>query len=179
MRPFDVVVADPPWAFGDRLPGPKRGASKHYACLTVAEIERFELPPIADDALLFLWKVAAMPDEALCVCRAWGFEPKSEMVWFKRTVTGKAHFGMGRYVRASHETCIIASRGRGLKLIARRNVRSVFEAVASRRHSEKPRAFYEIVRELTTGDRCELFARTPHAGFVAFGNQVEEASAAE
>lgn len=174
MRAFQVICADPPWKFGDLLPGKGRGAAKHYGCLTVKELERFDLPPIADDALLFLWRVAAMPDEALRVCRAWGFEPKSEIVWLKQTATGKRHFGMGHYVRASHETCIIASRGRGLKLIARRNVRSVFEAVASRRHSEKPRAFYEIVRELTTGDRCELFARTPHVGFTAFGNQVAE-----
>jgi N6-adenosine-specific RNA methylase IME4 len=175
---FQIVVADCPWKFGDKLPGKKRGASSHYGCLTVAELCAFELPPIADDALLFLWRVAAMPQEALDVCKAWGFKPKSEIVWVKRTSTSKRHFGMGRYVRAEHEVCIIATRGKGLSLIANRSTRSVFEGQVGR-HSEKPRAFYELVRELTTGKRCELFARKPHPGFTAFGNQVEEATAAE
>ncbi len=170
--PFQVVVADPPWLFGDRLPGPKRGASKHYGCLAVDELKAFELPPIADDALLFLWKVAAMSEEAYAVIRAWGFVPKSELVWLKRTVGGRRHMGMGHYVRAEHETCVIASRGKGIQLIANRSTRSVFEGQMGR-HSEKPRAFYELVRELTTGDRCELFARRRHPGFEPFGNQVE------
>jgi len=29
-EPFRTIVADPPWPFGDKLPGPKRGAVKHY-----------------------------------------------------------------------------------------------------------------------------------------------------
>ncbi len=171
-KSFQVICADPPWKFGDSLPGPKRGASKHYECLSVRELESFELPSVADDALLFLWRVAAMPDEALRVCRAWGFKPKSELVWIKTTKAGKRAFGMGHYTRHCHETCIIATRGRGLRLIADHGIRSVFDAPVAR-HSEKPDAFYEIVRELTTGSRCEIFARRQRPGFVSFGNQVE------
>lgn len=176
MTPFQIICADCPWKFGDRLPGPKRGASKFYPCMTAAELEAFGLPPVADDALLFLWKVAAMPEEASRVIRAWGFKAKSELVWLKTTKTGKRHFGMGRYTRQSHETCIIATRGRGIKLIANHGIRSVFEAPVGR-HSEKPDAFYEIVRELTTGRRCELFARRVRKGFTPFGNQVEAEAA--
>ncbi len=176
-RPFQVVVSDPPWLFGDSLPGPKRGAVAHYDCLTVDQLKAFELPPIGKDALLFLWRVAAMQQEALDVAKTWGFTVKSELVWIKKTVTGLPHFGMGRFVRASHETCLIATRGRGLDLIANHSTRSTFEAPIGR-HSEKPDRFYELVRELTMGRRCELFARRKRAGFVAFGDQVE-ASAAE
>lgn len=175
--PFSVIVADPPWLFGDRLPGAGRGASKHYGCLSVPELKAFPLPPITDDALLFLWKVAAMPQEALDVCQAWGFTPKAELVWRKTTATGKPHFGMGRYTRASHETCIIASRGRGLSLVTRHNVRSTFEAQVGR-HSEKPDRFYELVREMCAGStKAELFARRPRPGFTPFGNQVQEPAA--
>lgn len=171
-KPFQIVACDCPWRFKDSLPGPKRGASKFYECLSVDQLKAFPLPPIGDDALLFFWKVASMPEEAYQVIRAWGFVPKAELVWLKRTATGERHFGMGRTTRAEHETCVIASRGKGTSLIVNHAVRSTFEAPIGR-HSEKPDRFYEIVRELTTGRRCELFARRRRPGFVAFGDQVE------
>lgn len=172
MKPFDVIAADCPWRFGDSLPGPKRGASKFYATLSVGELKHFRLPPIAKDALLFFWRVSAMQEEALEVVRAWGFVPKSEIVWLKTTATGKRHFGMGRFTRASHESCIIATRGRGIDLIRDHSIRSVFEAPVGR-HSEKPDEFYALVAKMTSGRRCELFARRPRPGFFPFGDQVE------
>jgi N6-adenosine-specific RNA methylase IME4 len=172
MSHFSVIVADPPWKFGDSLPGPKRGASKFYGCLTLPEIKAFPRPPVAKDALLFLWRVAAMPEEALEVCRAWGFTPKSEIVWIKTTATGRRAFGMGRYTRQCHETCIIATRGRGLTLIRDHSIRSVFDAPVAR-HSEKPDEFYALVGKMTDGKRAELFARRVRPGFTPFGDQVE------
>ncbi len=174
---YQIIAADPPWLFGDRLPGKKRGASKHYGCMSFLDICDFCLPPIADDALLFMWKVASMPIEASAVVRAWGFHAKSELVWVKTTKTGKRHFGMGRYTRQCHETCIIATRGKGSKLIKSKSIRSVFEAPVGR-HSEKPEAFFEIIRELCGDDvrRAELFARKTRPGWDCFGNEVEVAA---
>lgn len=171
MSAVRVLVADPPWSFGDKLPGPSRGAEKNYRVLTIGEIENFALPTLAEDALLFLWRVASQPEEALRVCRAWGFVPKSELVWLKMTATGKSHFGMGRYVRASHEVCIIASRGRGNSLIKNRSVRSVFEA-ATGIHSQKPEEFYRIVESLADGPYHELFARRRRGGWSQEGDQL-------
>lgn len=174
---YQIIAADPPWLFGDRLPGRGRGAVKHYPCMTQEELYAFPLPPIADDALLFLWKVASMPKEAAYVLDAWSFTPKSELVWIKTTKTGKRHFGMGHYTRQCHETCIIATRGNGLSLIKSHSVRSVFEAPVGR-HSEKPEAFFEIVRELCGDDvrRAELFARKTRPGWDCFGNEVGRAA---
>jgi N6-adenosine-specific RNA methylase IME4 len=174
---YQIIAADPPWLFGDRLPGRGRGAVKHYPCLKPEELYAFPLPPIADDALLFFWKVASMPREAAYVLDAWNFTPKSELVWVKTTKTGKRHFGMGRYTRQCHETCIIATRGNGLSLIKNHSVRSVFEAPVGR-HSEKPEAFFEIVRDLCGDDvrRAELFARKTRPGWDCFGNEVGRAA---
>lgn len=165
-----VLVADPPWKFGDSLPGNGRGASKHYGCLTVDELSSFPLPSLAPDCHLFLWRVSAMVEEAYAVVRAWGFTPKSEIVWLKRTTTGKRHFGMGRQVRAEHESCIIAVRGR--PLVKRRDVRSTFEAVAERVHSRKPEAFFELVESLCDGPYVELFARRARPGWTCLGNEI-------
>ena len=102
--PFRVVAADPAWAHRDKLPGPKRGAAKHYQCLDVPIIERFLKTqhlhdrPLADqiarDAWLFLWRVASMPAPALRVAAAWGFEPVSEICWVK-TVPCRSCLGKG------------------------------------------------------------------------------------
>ena len=173
---FRVLVADPPWKFGDALPGNTRGAAKQYKCLTLSQIMRFPLPLIDEPAILFLWRVASMQQDALDVCRAWGFTPKSEIIWEKLTKTGRPHFGMGRFVRASHETCLVATRGR--YKVASRSVRSRFAAkmpvdpCGKIVHSAKPDEFFEIVEQLTDSPRVELFARRHRPGWVCLGDQV-------
>ncbi len=166
-EPFRVITADPPWSFSDRLPGASRGAEKNYGVMTLGAICAFPLPPIADDALLFLWRVSSQVEEANLVVRAWGFVPKTEIVWVKKTCTGKRHFGMGRIVRAEHETCIVAKRGRPEVLA--KNIRSTFEAPTGQ-HSEKPETFYrDIVEKLAAGPYVELFARSPRLGWDSWG----------
>jgi N6-adenosine-specific RNA methylase IME4 len=168
--PARVLLADPPWKFGDALPGAGRGAAKHYPCMSVEELKSFQLPELASDCLLLLWRVAAMQSEALEVARAWGFTIKAEVVWLKQTRLGKRWFGMGRYVRAAHEVCLIGVRGR--VQVADRSVRSVFDAVALE-HSRKPDAIYEIAERLVPGGPyVELFARRARAGWLCLGNEV-------
>lgn len=165
MTRFACIVADPPWLFGDKLPGNGRGAVKHYRCMTLAELCCFELPPIADDAVLFLWRVAAMQWEALAVARAWGFNPPtSEIVW------NKPQMGMGRTVRNCHETALICRRGKPKRLAA--NVRSSFAAPRTK-HSEKPDEFFAMVERLYPGPRLELFARKHRPGWTVMGNEVD------
>lgn len=81
-----VLVVDPPWSFGDKLPGAGRGAAKHYGTLSPAEICAFPLPPLERDCVLFLWRVASQVREANAVISAWGFEPTGgELKWVKLT----------------------------------------------------------------------------------------------
>lgn len=184
MTLFQTIICDAAWKFGDKLPGPKRGADKHYHTLTVEGLKRLRLPPIHRDALLFFWRVSAMPQEALDVVRAWGFTAKSELVWVKtteacgaelggyvrdprsgvsKTPCATAAFGMGRYSRLNHEVCIIAARGKAIDLVQRHDVRSVFFAPVGE-HSAKPDAFYSIVEAMTEGPILELFARRERGG---------------
>jgi N6-adenosine-specific RNA methylase IME4 len=169
VTPFRVLVADPPWKFGDKLPGKSRGAAKNYDVMTTREICQLALPPLADDAYLLLWRVSSMVEEAYEVVRMWGFVPKSEIVWEKVTAHGKPWFGMGRHVRAAHETAILAVRGRPRPVS--RSVRSRFAAVVGA-HSGKPEVFYELVEKLAQGPYCELFARRQRAGWTCLGNQM-------
>lgn len=173
MVPFRTVVADPPWKFGDKLPGKGRGAAKHYATMTTEEIEAYLATldvEIAPDALLFLWRVSAMVPEAYRVVSAWDFEAKSELVWRKTTAGGLPHFGMGRYVRAGHESCIIARRGQAK--VRDKSVRSVFDAPVGR-HSEKPDEFFRIVERLGEGPFLELFGRKERPGWTVLGDELD------
>jgi N6-adenosine-specific RNA methylase IME4 len=188
-EPARVLLADPAWLFGDKLPGQGRGASKHYGCLTVGELECFELPPLANDCLLMLWRVAAMQPEAFRVAKAWGFTIKAEGVWRKLTKNGKEHFGMGRYVRMSHETYLIGVRESNKPKIAHRAIRSTFEApgvadvvdldfeAPTGAHSVKPDRIYEIAEALIPGGPyVELFARRRRAGWIQYGDELEPES---
>lgn len=124
MEPFSVIVADPPWRFEDNLPGATRGAARNYNTLSVEELCKFPLPELNPNCTLFLWRVASMQYEALEVIKAWNFTLKTEIVWLKRTVNGLRHFGMGRTVRAEHETCLVGVRGKHVTLDL--SVRSTF-----------------------------------------------------
>ena len=187
-----VLCADPPWRHGDQLPGKGRGATKHYTTMTTDEICRFALPPLQDNAMLLLWRVASMPQEALDVVKAWDFVPKAEIVWCKTPKNGKAfcevcgaelndcacdaetklHFGMGHYTRGSHETAILATRGKFK--VADRATRSVFFAPVGV-HSEKPEAFYALVEKLAgQGPFVELFARRPRLGWHCYGEELPQ-----
>jgi len=179
---FQVLVADPPWPFDDKLPGATRGAEMNYKVLSIKGIKDFIwIPPckefqgdsivdhLAPDCTLFLWRVASMQQEALDVVKAWGFTLKTELVWLKRTVNGARHFGMGRTVRAEHETCLIAVRGKPVTLDL--SIRSTFEAPTGR-HSEKPEAFFKIVERLRAGPYLELFARRHRDGWTCLGDEL-------
>lgn len=131
--PYPVVCADPAWMFDDKLPGATRGADKQYREQHLGDIAgrvgfEFEFPALAADCVLFLWRVSSQVEEAYRVARAWGFAPKSEVVWNKLTKNGQKWMGMGRTGRQSHETCLVATRGRSALVVVDKGVRSTFEA---------------------------------------------------
>jgi len=184
---FDVVVADPPWQTKDKNANGERGASFKYPTMPLADICNMQLPPIADNAWLFLWRIACMPQEALDVVAAWGFKPKTEIVWQKLTKNGKHVFALGHYTRGSHETCLIATRG-SVKP-ASKSIRSTFSAkipieatgLFTKRgnarfkasHSGKPDEFFDIVEKLTGPglSRVELFSRRNRPDWTCLGNE--------
>jgi N6-adenosine-specific RNA methylase IME4 len=138
--------------------------------MPLAELCTFTLPPIANDAILFLWRVGSMQTEALAVARAWGFAPPtSEIVWCK------PQMGMGRTVRNCHEIALICKRGKPKRLDA--GVRSHFTAPRGR-HSEKPDEFFRIVERLYAGPRLELFARRQRDGWTCLGDEIDGRDAA-
>jgi N6-adenosine-specific RNA methylase IME4 len=175
--PFRVIAADCPWKFDDK-PG-RRGAESNYQCMSVEDICRFPLPPLASDCVLFLWRVTVLQAAALEVIRMWGFTLKTELVWLKKTTTGENRFfGMGRILRAEHEVCLVATKGR--PQVKNHSTRSTFVtdfdvtgfSAPVGRHSQKPEKLYEIIESLFDGPYVELFARRHRPGWTCMGDEL-------
>ena len=86
MIKFNIVVADPPWSFSDKLSmsSIKRGADAQYSTLTIEQLKSLPISNIIeDDAVLALWTVGSQLQEALDVMEAWKFRQTQVFVWVK------------------------------------------------------------------------------------------------
>lgn len=180
------MAADPPWPYGDRLPGGGRGAAKHYSLMTLEEIQRLctqlEFQRIvADDAHLYLWTTNSFLDSAFTVARAWGFVPKTVLTWVKArnlTLAGNAiqvgqdprvQIGMGRSFRNCTEHVVVATKGR---LLFQEHWRPGVFFASRTEHSVKPDLAYEIFEAMSPAPRLELFARAKRPGWATWGDEV-------
>lgn len=185
-QPAGALIADPPWPYRDKAKNPSKkeggskhwgGAENHYGVLTISDIQRMELPDLADDCWLFLWRVHTHHDEALAVAEAWGFgrRPVSEIVWVKQTIDRtRVRMGMGHTFRMAHEVCLVFKRGKPQR--AHKGLPSVIEAPRLE-HSRKPDLFYEHVDAFVGSvPRVELFARRQWKNWLCIGNEMPEAA---
>ncbi len=188
--PADLILADPPWLTPKAwLPQTDKvkqvtqkntGSYRYYDLLPTDQICNFPLPKLKNSAVLLLWRLGCRlkngeygPEAAMRVIRAWGFEPRAEIVWHKSTKNLPTAFGAGFFVRGAHEVCILATRG-GWRSY-NKSVRSVIHA-QKREQSRKPEEIFEVA-ELLAGPKSvkvELFSRSSRPGWFNFGNQVDK-----
>ena len=171
---FNLIYCDPPWSYSDKANAGKRGASHKYPCMSVADLCALRVDEIAaDNCLLAMWWVGPMPREAIQVCGAWGFTLKNMtgFTWHKLTKSGKDHFGMGHWTRGNVENVLLAIKGRPKRACA--GVSQLIHA-HTREHSRKPdEVRHALVRLMGDVPRIELFARQRHAGWSAWGNEID------
>ncbi len=175
-RKYRVIYADPAWQFSNRNTGGSMtsSAEAHYTVTSVEDMAALPVANLADEhCLLVMWWVGSMPQEAIDLCRAWGFRlvNMQGFVWRKLTKRGLPFFGMGHTTRAGTECALIGVKGKVGELIKDRSVRAVIEAKVGR-HSEKPHEFRQAIEKLC-GEvpRIELFARSAHPGWDCWGDQ--------
>lgn len=175
MKKYQIIYADPPWAYRDKRDKHPRlcgGALKHYKTMGIEEIKKMSLPPIEENAMLFLWVTFPCLQDGLDVIKAWGFKYKTlGFSWIKINKNdGKPFFGIGYYTKSNCEVCLIGVKGKPIK---KSNFVSSVVIAPRTEHSKKPDIVRERIIELC-GDipRIELFARQKTEGWDVWGNEV-------
>lgn len=174
--PYNIIYADPAWKFSNKKTGGSMssGAASQYDVMTLEDMKALPVQQIAaEDCVLVMWWVGAMPKEALDLVESWGFTIKNKngFVWEKLTTKGNPFFGLGFWTRAGSESAVIATRGKPKP--ASYSVRAV-HAFPVGKHSEKPAEFRDLIVQLS-GDlpRIELFSRQEVKGWDCWGNQIK------
>lgn len=159
---FACIYADPPWEFTTRsAKGKGRSAEAHYDCMTYSSLVLLHPQAIAaENCTLLMWTTDPMLPQALGLIAAWGFEYKTVgFYWMKTTKDGTRYpIGQGYWTRGNPEQCLLAVRGRPIRLS--RGVPKLIVA-PRREHSRKPDEAYERIEALCPGPYLELFARAP------------------
>jgi N6-adenosine-specific RNA methylase IME4 len=162
---FRTLIIDPPWDYewlslaGRAAPG--------YATMSHEELLAFDLSQWAEENChLYLWTTNNFMTRAVELMRQWGFQHKTVLTWVK------PRWGLGSYFRNSTEHALFGVRG---ELRTRSDsIATHFEAAVGK-HSEKPDAFYEIVRRASYLPCGEIFQRKERPDFFNCFGQLEVA----
>ena len=157
---YRVIYADPPWQYNNS--GFVTSAEEQYPTMSTEEIGNLPVRDLADEnAVLFLWATNPLLEDALKVCKAWGFDYKTNFVWVKNQHTG------GFYCFGQHELLFIATKGSMLPKTG--SLHSSVVNASRREHSRKPDEFYGIIEAMYDGPYIELFARNKREGWNGWG----------
>ena len=138
--------------------------------MTLNEIDETPVWELAaDDCWLFLWTTNRfLPDAFTCI-ENWGFDYRFTMVWHK--TTGMQIPGLPK---SNIEFVLVASVGRP-KFTDTKAFAMGFEG-KSRKHSQKPEEFYELLRRVTPEPRIDMFGREKIEGFKDWGSDIAKAA---
>lgn len=83
---YNLVCADGPWSFSDRLTMDEtpRGASSNYSLMSNNDIKNLEIKDIVEDnSVLALWVPGSLLQAGLDVMTNWGFRHTQTWIWVK------------------------------------------------------------------------------------------------
>jgi len=172
---YDVILADPPWAFrtfAKKDQTPHRTKEDHYKTMSLEDLAAIPVNEwAADNCALFMWVVDSNLPDAMKLIEAWGFTYKTiAFNWVKVTKDGVPAMGMGYWTRKGSEICLLATKGKPKRIYG--GVRQVIMA-PRREHSRKPDVQYTRIEALmgSGGTKLEMFARQSFPGWDAWGNE--------
>lgn len=170
---FGTILADPPWRFQNRTGkiAPEHRRLSRYATMSFQDILELPVAHFArPKSHLYLWVPNALVANGLEVMKRWGFEYKTNLIWFKiRKDGGPDGRGVGFYFRNVTEMVLFGVRGK-LRTLApgRRQVNII--RTRKREHSRKPDELYDVIEDCSPGPYLELFARHYQPDWTQWGD---------
>ena len=174
-RKFSTILADPPWQFKNRTGkvAPEHKRLTRYSTLSIEDIKDLPVEAVtAEKAHLYLWVPNSLLAEGLDVMKRWGFEYKTNLIWYKvRKDGGPDRRGVGFYFRNVTEMILFGVRGSKARTLE--PARSIPNVIIQRKreHSRKPDEQYDLIEQCSWGPYLELFARGKKEGWFCWGNQ--------
>lgn len=177
-KKYKIIYADPPWSYNKYSNSKKNISDKvrvtPYDPMPLEDIKNMPVPLIADDdCVLFMWVTFPCLEMGLEVIKAWGFKYKTVgFNWLKKNKRGIGWFmGFGHYTRSNGEICLLATKGKGAKVLKKNMSQVVVTPLTV--HSEKPSIVMKKIVDLYGDEsRIELFARKQVSGWDCWGNDL-------
>jgi len=177
-RKYSTILADPPWQFQNRTGkmAPEHKRLSRYSTMKLQEIKDLPVEAIAAErAHLYLWVPNALLAEGMQVMENWGFEYKTNMIWYKiRKDGGPDRRGVGFYFRNVTEIILFGVRGKRIRTLQPGRSQENIISSRKREHSRKPDEQYDIIESCSWGPYLELFARGTRRGWFTWGNQAND-----
>ena len=172
---YATILADPPWRFMNRTGkmAPEHKRLLRYGTMSNDEILELPVPQLVlPKSHLYLWVPNALILEGLEVMKRWGFQYKTNLIWYKiRKDGGPDGRGVGFYFRNVTEIVLFGVRDNIRTLPPGRTQVNII-STRKREHSRKPDELYPIIESCSPGPYLELFARHKRPGWTQWGNEV-------
>lgn len=179
LIPYDgsvqTAVLDPPW----KEVNVSAAAGHAYAKMSLDEIRALPLQRWTwEDSHLYLWFINGVWGDIPSIVQEWGFEVKTVHTWVKEVSDlsrNDPKFSLGHEMRNTTEHFVFARRGSKLRMPRRS---ATYSTATHHRwplgaNSEKPDAFYDLVRQCSYGPFGEAFQRKPREDFINLYRQAE------
>lgn len=165
---YRTIVIDPPWETKMVLKDVRPNQVEFpYPVMPLDEIQKLPIKELAfeDGCHIYLWVTHKYLPEAFKLFEAWGAKYQCLLTWVKPV-------GVSPFSWMYNTEHVLFGRIGNLDLL-KMGLKLSFEAPVIR-HSEKPDIFYQRVRDASPEPRLDMFARQPHFGFQAWGNEAQK-----
>jgi N6-adenosine-specific RNA methylase IME4 len=175
---YKTIVADPPWQYGKWGGCSGRGSrgividgrscDMPFKSMTVSAIMELPVSCLSGkNCDLYLWATQKYLPDAFVVMKAWGFKYCQILTWCK----APRGTGQGGLYCPTTEFLILGRKGK-MPTGKTRKDSTWWKVKRTKRHSQKPEFFQDMIEKQSDGPRIELFARRPRPRWDVWGDEV-------